>query len=251
MGKGVFWVQNPPIEHQVFISYSSVNKSVADAICSRLENGGIKCWYAPRDIVPGVHWQAAIMEAIRKAKVFILVYSKESNMSVQVLNEITNACQERCVIIPFRIDNSKMRDELAFYLNAVHWLDASLPPLENKLNRLYEYVRNVLRGSASKKKSKAWLIALILSVVVCAAACLGIARYYRNQPQSIDLNCVSHAHGYYPYDAYAMISTDGQHICIQNGESGLTDIIRLRDGKVLLTGLEFVPKVCKGSCQRS
>lgn len=238
----MFGVQNTPGEHQVFISYSSVNKSVADAICGRLESGGIKCWYAPRDITPGVHWQGAIMEAIRKAKVFILVYSKESNLSIQVLNEITNACQERCVIIPFRIDNSKMRDELAFYLNAVHWLDASLPPMENKLNRLYEYVCNVLRGSSGKKKSKTWLVALILSVVVCAAACFGIARYYRNQPQSIDLNCVSQARGYYPYDAYTMISTDGKYICIQNGESGLTDIIRLRDGKVLLAGLEFVPK---------
>ncbi len=34
----MFGVQNTPGEHQVFISYSSVNKSVADAICGRLES---------------------------------------------------------------------------------------------------------------------------------------------------------------------------------------------------------------------
>ncbi|MBP5493609.1 MAG: toll/interleukin-1 receptor domain-containing protein, partial [Lachnospiraceae bacterium] len=36
----------------VFISYSSKNKNVADAIVAEFESSGIKCWYAPRDIMP-------------------------------------------------------------------------------------------------------------------------------------------------------------------------------------------------------
>ena len=35
-------------ELDVFISYSTKNKSVADAIVSNFENNGIRCWYAPR-----------------------------------------------------------------------------------------------------------------------------------------------------------------------------------------------------------
>ena len=42
--------------HEVFISYSSKDKTVADAACSVLENKGIRCWVAPRDIVAGVEW---------------------------------------------------------------------------------------------------------------------------------------------------------------------------------------------------
>ena len=50
--------------HDVFISYSSKDKAVADAVCAGLEGRGIACWMAPRDIVPGVDWGAAIIDAI-------------------------------------------------------------------------------------------------------------------------------------------------------------------------------------------
>lgn len=37
----------------VFISYSSVNKDAANAICHVLEENGVRCWIAPRDILQG------------------------------------------------------------------------------------------------------------------------------------------------------------------------------------------------------
>jgi hypothetical protein len=39
--------------HDVFVSYSSDDKPTADAVCATLENKGIRCWIAPRDILPG------------------------------------------------------------------------------------------------------------------------------------------------------------------------------------------------------
>jgi hypothetical protein len=38
----------------VFISYSTRDKTVADAVISAHEKAGIRCWYAPRDITPGI-----------------------------------------------------------------------------------------------------------------------------------------------------------------------------------------------------
>ena len=35
----------------VFISYSSANKGIADATCHILEECGIPCWIAPRNII--------------------------------------------------------------------------------------------------------------------------------------------------------------------------------------------------------
>ena len=32
--------------HDVFISYSTKDKVIADAICANLENRGIRCWIA-------------------------------------------------------------------------------------------------------------------------------------------------------------------------------------------------------------
>jgi hypothetical protein len=40
----------------VFISYSSKDKPTADAVCATLEANGIRCWIAPRDVVPGSDW---------------------------------------------------------------------------------------------------------------------------------------------------------------------------------------------------
>ena len=48
----------------VFLSYSSKDKPVADAACHALESAGIRCWIAPRDIVPGAEWGASIVKAI-------------------------------------------------------------------------------------------------------------------------------------------------------------------------------------------
>ncbi len=73
--------------HDVFLSYSHKDKSVADAICSIMEKKGISCWIAPRDINPGVPFAEAIIDGITGAKVFILVYSSNSNHSQQVIKE--------------------------------------------------------------------------------------------------------------------------------------------------------------------
>ena len=67
--------------HDVFISYSSKNKNIADAVVSEFEQHGIRCWYAPRDIRPGEEWVTAITGALEKAKVLVLIFTDESNSS--------------------------------------------------------------------------------------------------------------------------------------------------------------------------
>jgi hypothetical protein len=45
--------------YDVFISYSSHDKLVADAICLRLENNNIRCRIAPGDILHGAEYGEA------------------------------------------------------------------------------------------------------------------------------------------------------------------------------------------------
>ncbi|MDR0948902.1 MAG: toll/interleukin-1 receptor domain-containing protein, partial [Lachnospiraceae bacterium] len=45
--------------YDVFISHSSVDKSIANAICHTLEANGMRCWIAPRDIPAGTNYGAA------------------------------------------------------------------------------------------------------------------------------------------------------------------------------------------------
>ena len=54
--------------HDVFISYASRDKAAADTICGGLEQRSIRCWMAPRDIVPGVPWAESIIDAIEGSR---------------------------------------------------------------------------------------------------------------------------------------------------------------------------------------
>ena len=53
------------MNHDVFISYSSKEKSIADGVCHYLEANGVKCWMAPRDIPAGTDYGDLIDEAIK------------------------------------------------------------------------------------------------------------------------------------------------------------------------------------------
>lgn len=140
--------------HDVFISYSHINKPVADAICNTLEYNGLRCWYAPRDVGAGI-WAEKIADAIDQCRVFVLVFSEHSNSSDQVLKEITLAVESECIIIPFRIDSTKMRGGIRYYLSDQHWLDAITPPLQEHISALCDTIRMQLgREAASEKPEK-------------------------------------------------------------------------------------------------
>jgi TIR domain len=61
--------------YDVFISYASEDKIVADAVCARLESHAVRCWIAPRDVLPGMAYGEAIIDAIQGCRVMILVFS--------------------------------------------------------------------------------------------------------------------------------------------------------------------------------
>ena len=130
--------------HDVFISYSHKDKSATDAICSILEENNIRCWIAPRDITPGAPFAEAIIDGIKDAKVFVLVYSSNSNLSQQVIKEVDRAVNHRLAIIPFRLEDVPMSKQLEYYVSDVHWLDALTPPLEQHIDKLRDVVKILL-----------------------------------------------------------------------------------------------------------
>ena len=130
----------------VFISYSTKDKSTADAVCNVLESAKIRCWIAPRDISPGTpDWPTAIIEAIDHCRVMVLIFSENANSSLDVQREVHRAFSRNCPVIPLRVQDTKPTDSLAYYLDRVHWLDALTPPLAIHLKRLSEAVRVLLQ----------------------------------------------------------------------------------------------------------
>src|SRR6185295_5719085 len=101
----------------VFISYSSADKSAADAVCAALEANGTSCCIAPRDIVAG-SYAAAIIRGIRASKMLVLIFSSHSNKSPQVEREIERAVSLDKVIYPLRIENVLPSEHLELFISA-------------------------------------------------------------------------------------------------------------------------------------
>ena len=126
--------------HDVFISHSSKDKICADALCATLEKHNVRCWLAPRDILPGSDYGSAIVEGIKASKVMILIFSSNSNESAHVKREVERAVNHGIIIVPFKIEDVVLSSTMEYFVSGTHWLDAIDPPFENHLKSVAEYV---------------------------------------------------------------------------------------------------------------
>ena len=131
----------------VFISYSTEDKAVADAVVSAHEKAGIRCWYAPRDIPPGADWADAITRAVKQCSLMVLIFSESSNRSQRVLDEVNLAINRGKPILPFRVEDLEPTGAMELHLSTRHWLDAYHPNWEVHIDRLIESVSGNLDTS--------------------------------------------------------------------------------------------------------
>jgi len=134
--------------HDVYISYSHVDKAAADAACATLEKAGIRCWIAPRDITPGDEWSAAIIKAIDQCRAMVLIFSQNANSSRQIRREVERAITVGIPLVPVRIEDVVPTESLAYFMGTVHWLDAMTPPFENHLVKLADSLKALLQVGA-------------------------------------------------------------------------------------------------------
>lgn len=108
----------------VFISYSSKEVDTAIKVCNFLENNGIGCWIAPRNVDAGSNYASQIVSAIKKCEILILLASESTNGSGHVSNEVSLAFDNKKIIIPFKLEDFNFTDEFLYYLGRKHWIEA-------------------------------------------------------------------------------------------------------------------------------
>lgn len=139
--------------HEVFISYSTEDKPVADAVVAGLEQQNIRCWIAPRDLLPGIPWSEGITNAINKCKLLVVILSEKSNVSKNVLREINLAVNNDLIVIPFRIENIDPSGAISFFISSEHWLDAVSPPLQRHIDKLCNVIQLLLPKNIQPQQS--------------------------------------------------------------------------------------------------
>ncbi len=109
----------------VFVSHSSKDAQIANALCTTLEEHGITCWIAPRDIHAGDSYPSAIVKGIETSRAFAIIVSLESNQSPHVLRELQIASSRHIHIYPVRTGKFTIRPEFEYFLSLSQWLTIS------------------------------------------------------------------------------------------------------------------------------
>ena len=163
--------------YDAFISYCSEDKKVADAVCGTLEASKIRCWIAPRDVLPGRTWSSAIVDAIGDSAVMVVIFSRHSNGSPQVMREIERAVNKGVSIIPFRVEDVVPSKALEYFISSCHWLDAMNPPLEQHIGALAESILALQRrgpAAPGRESDRALLQELDTQLAATAATRDGV-----------------------------------------------------------------------------
>jgi hypothetical protein len=192
--------------HDVFVSYSSKDKTIADSIVAAMENNHIRCWCAPRDIKPSEGWGKAISNAIEESKIFLIIFSGNSNRSQHVLDELNLAISQEIPILPFRIENLEPDGAMRLHLSSRHWLDAYDSSWETHIKKLILTVSSHLETTIAEedvevpetlkrkqetlknKRIRRILVGIVSAALVISAGWYGLTRLNKTGDETRELS---------------------------------------------------------------
>jgi uncharacterized protein YjbI with pentapeptide repeats len=109
-----------PIQfYSCFISYSSKNQDFAERLHADLQDNGVRCWFAPKDLRIGDKLRTRIDEVIRIYDRLLLILSQDSVASDWVEKEVETAFEKESerkasVLFPVRIDDAVMNSQVGW-----------------------------------------------------------------------------------------------------------------------------------------
>jgi len=108
----------------LFVSHSSRDHRLAWEIVRKLENIGIRCWFAPRDLRGGTDYRTEIVEAIDSCDALLVIFSERCNESPWVYREVAVADDAGKTIIALRIEDAQPKRGLRLCLANLQQVDA-------------------------------------------------------------------------------------------------------------------------------
>ena len=124
----------------VFVSHVAEDREAAMQVVGELEQAGMRCWIAPRNVRPGKPFDDEIADAIENCQAMLLIFSNRCNDSEYIRREITFAGDTGKAVIPFRIEDAFPKRGLRVRLADLHWVDA-FPQRENAIEEVIRVVQ--------------------------------------------------------------------------------------------------------------
>lgn len=105
---------------KIFFSYSRADAKFALRLGEDLREAGMDIWIDQLDIPPGETWDEEIQKALENAACLLIILSKTSVESDNVLNEINYALETKKQVIPILIENDLRKP---FNINRLQHID--------------------------------------------------------------------------------------------------------------------------------
>jgi formylglycine-generating enzyme required for sulfatase activity len=167
---------------RIFISYASEDAAVADTVRNGLEQAGVACWIAPRDIESGTSFPAAITAAIQSCSALVLLLTAQANASRHVLSEVELAFNAGKPILAVLIGNVAPSQDLKYFISTSHWFDAEASFDDADLAKLKIDLDKLLAGERLRAEqtsgSRPWRDRRLIAAAVVAIVAMAVGVTY-------------------------------------------------------------------------
>jgi TolB-like protein/lipoprotein NlpI len=127
----------------IFVSYASQDVKLADSLVRTLEDQGLRCWIAPRDVTPGTLYADAIIAGINDSNAFVLILSESAVASGHVGKEIERASSKRKPILVLRMDKTPLTRTFEYFLSESQWIEVGIGGISASLSKVADAVRRL------------------------------------------------------------------------------------------------------------
>jgi adenylate cyclase len=107
----------------VFVSYSRQDNDKVQALTSKLRSAGVRLWMDVRNIDGAAMWGEEIVNAVAKSKVLLLLVSKTSVTSQNVVKEVLLASEHKGHILPVDLEPTEIPGSLRYALAGIQHIE--------------------------------------------------------------------------------------------------------------------------------
>ncbi len=108
---------------EVFVSYSRQDNDKVHALTGKLRSAGVRLWMDVRNIDGAAMWGEEIVNAVAKSKVLLLLVSKTSVASQNVVKEVLLASERKGHILPVDLEPTEIPGSLKYALAGIQHIE--------------------------------------------------------------------------------------------------------------------------------
>ncbi len=117
---------------EVFVSYSHADKDAVYPIVELVEGLGRQVWIDRDAMKAGQGWAGMIVRAIKSSQTFCIMCSARAFDSSHVRREVYLADKYGKTLLPIRLDDAQMPEDIEYFLIDRQWIDMSAVPEDQR-----------------------------------------------------------------------------------------------------------------------